>query len=380
MTSIELIEKLSNAKGVSGFEGEVVEIIREYAKNFATVEVDSMLNVYLYPKGTGANTGASNASSAPSKPVVMIDAHSDEVGLLVQSVHPNGLIEVVAVGGWNPASLQAQRFHIRNSRGEYIEAVTSSIPAHFLKKTGGAGISGVPPIRDIRLDVGASSSQEVEDDFAIKLGSPIVPAATFCRNRVNNTFMGKALDNRLGCAATLLVCETLFAKADSLGVLPVGVISSQEELGLRGVKVSANRVNPRVAIVLEASPSDELASSKGTAQGALHKGTQIRSFDPSMVTHPGLLQFVCRVGDDAGVPYQIAVRNGGGTDAGFLQTQGSGVPTVVVAVPTRYIHSHHGIASMGDFESTVSLVVAAIERMTPSTIDALHDGTYLANS
>lgn len=377
MTSIELIEKLSNAKGVSGFEGEVVAIIKDFAQSFATVEIDSMLNVYLYPQGV--DVGRS------TKPVVVLDAHSDEVGLLVQSVHSNGLIQIVGMGGWNPSSLQAQRFDIRNRDGEYIPAVVSSIPVHLIKKSGGAS-SADPAIQihDIRLDVGASSRQEVENDFGILPGSPIVPTATFCRNRVNNTFMGKALDNRLGCAAALLACKELFAEADKLDVLPVGTISSQEELGLRGARVSSQRVCsqkvcPSVAIVLEASPSDELTSPTDVAQGVLGKGTQVRVFDPTMVAHPGFLAFVCRAGDDAGVKYQRAVRSGGGTDAGVLHLQGKGVPTVVVAVPSRYIHSHHAIASMGDFESTVELVVAAVKRMTPSAIDGLHDGTYLTN-
>lgn len=378
MTNFELIEKLSNAKGVPGFEGEVVAIVREFAEGFATVEVDSMLNVYLYPKGHhpkehNPKETAPHQPQAPQKPVVTLDAHSDEVGLMVQSIHENGLIEVVAIGGWSPSNLQAQLFHIRTKGGGYVQAVTSSIPPHFLGK-GGKG--SALQIKDIRLDVGASSRQEVEASFGISIGSPIIPATTFYRNKVNNTFMGKALDNRLGCAVVLLSCKALFAKADTLDVLPVGVISTQEELGLRGARISSRRVNPRAAIVLEASPSDELTAPSGLAQGVLGKGTQVRAFDPTMLAHPGLVQFICRVGDDAGVKYQLAVRNGGGTNGGVLHLQGAGVPTVVVAVPSRYIHSHNAIASMDDFDATLQLVVATVEQMTSTTLDSLHNGTY----
>ncbi len=366
MTHIQLIEKLSNAKSVSGFEGEVVEIIRNFAKDFATVEIDSMLNVYLYPKGVDMESN--------TKPVITLDAHSDEIGLLVQSVHTSGLIQVVNLGGWNPASLQAQVFHIRNSDGEYIRAVVSSIPSHFAKQHGG----DKPQIHTIRLDVGASSRKEVADNFKIVIGAPVVPVAEFHHNTINNTIMGKALDNRLGCAVNLLACKELFAQVDTLEVLPVGVISTQEELGLRGAKVSSSRVNPAVAIVLEASPSDEFVASPDVAQGVLGNGAQVRIFDPTMVAHPGLISFVRSIGTSKGIAYQCAVRNGGGTDAGVLHLQGRGVPTVVMAVPARYIHSHNAIASMADFESAVSLSVATVQGLTQGAVASFHNGDYVS--
>lgn len=366
MTNVQLIEKLSNAKSVPGFEGEVVEIIKSFAKDFATVEVDSMLNVYLYPKGVdmGSNT----------KPVVTLDAHSDEVGLLVQSIHTGGLIQIVNLGGWDPASLQAQVFHIRNDNGEYIRAVVSSIPSHFANQN----TNSKPQIQTIRLDVGASSRKEVESSFRISIGAPAVPATEFHHNTINNTIMGKALDNRLGCAVTLLACKELFPQVDVLEVLPVGVISTQEELGLRGAKVSSNRINPAVAIVLEASPSDEFVAAPDVAQGVLHKGAQVRLFDPTMIAHPGLVRLVRNIGDNAGIAYQCAVRSGGGTDAGVLHVQGRGVPTVVIAVPARYIHSHNAIASMADFDSAVRLSVATVKGLSEAAVVGFHNGGYLS--
>jgi len=354
MTNIKAIEDLSNAFGPSGFEEDVVRVIRKYSDEM-DVRVDSMNNVYSSLKG---NTG--------KRVKIMLDAHSDEVGFMVQSVMSNGLIKFLPLGGWITTNIPAHEVVIRNSKGEYIKGITTSRPPHFMSE---ADRERKLMLEDIFIDVGANSRDEVIDDFGIEPGDPIAPDVSFRYNEKNGVVMGKAFDNRMGC---LCIIETLNRlKKEVLDLDVVGAFAAQEEVGTRGAEITARVVKPDLAIVFEGSPADDLYYDEFTAQGCLKKGAQIRHLDKSMVSNPYFIRYAKELAKEKRIPFQAAVRAQGGTNAGKIHLSNSGVPTLVLGIPARFAHTHYCYSAEADMNATVDLAVEVIKNLTPEKIRVL---------
>ncbi len=354
MTNIKAIEDLSNAFGPSGFEEDVVKVIRKYSKEM-DVSVDSMNNVYSSLKG---NKG--------KRVTIMLDAHSDEVGFMVQSVMSNGLIKFLPLGGWITTNIPAHEVVIRNSKGEYIKGVTTSRPPHFMSE---ADREKKLMLEDIFIDVGATSRNEVIEDFGIEAGDPIAPDVTFRYNEKNGVVMGKAFDNRMGCLCIIETLERL--KSEVLELDVVGAFAAQEEVGTRGAEVTSRVVKPDLAIVFEGSPADDLYYDEFAAQGSLKKGAQIRHLDKSMVSNPYFIRFAKELAKAKEIPFQAAVRAQGGTNAGKIHLSNSGVPTLVLGIPARFAHTHYCYSAVADMNATVDLAVEVIKNLTPEKIKAL---------
>ena len=354
MTNIKAIEDLSNAFGPSGFEEDVVRVIRKYSDEM-DVRVDSMNNVYSSLKG---NTG--------KRVTIMLDAHSDEVGFMVQSVMSNGLIKFLPLGGWITTNIPAHEVVIRNSKGEYIKGITTSRPPHFMSE---ADRERKLMLEDIFIDVGANSRDEVIDDFGIEPGDPIAPDVSFRYNEKNGVVMGKAFDNRMGC---LCIIETLNRlKKEVLDLDVVGAFAAQEEVGTRGAEITARVVKPDLAIVFEGSPADDLYYDEFAAQGCLKKGAQIRHLDKSMVSNPYFIRYAKELAKEKRIPFQAAVRAQGGTNAGKIHLSNSGVPTLVLGIPARFAHTHYCYSAEADMNATVDLAVEVIKNLTPEKIRVL---------
>ncbi len=337
--TIKLIQELSDAFGPSGFEEEVVSVVKKHSSNLE-FKVDYMNNTYLSLK---SNTG--------SRPLLMLDAHLDEVGFMVQSILGNGLISFIPIGGWIPSNVPAHTVLIKNQKGQKIRGIVASKPPHFMTD----GEKTAPLSLDqLTIDVGASSREEVMREYAIQIGDPIAPEVSFEYNKDSGIMFGKAFDNRLGCAALMMTMEAL-AKLSNLPFDVIGALASQEEVGTRGAQVTAQVVKPDVAIVFEGSPADDLYMDKDSAQCVLNRGTQIRHMDASYISHHRLIQFAKKVANDHHIPYQSAVRKRGGTNAGRIHMAHQGVPVLVLGVPSRYIHTHYNFAAINDLEATVAL-------------------------
>ncbi len=357
MNSKKLIEDLTNAYGAPGFEEEIIEVVSKYVKN-SYIESDSMNNVYLSSKFDD------------KKPTVMIDSHLDEVAFMVQSIEKNGLIKFIALGGWIPTNIPAHTVMIRNSNNTYIKGIVASKPPHFMSKS---ERDKKIDINDLRIDVGASSREEVLENYNISTGAPIVPDVKF-EMKPNNIMMGKAFDNRLGCAGVVEAFSSSIEK--SIDVNVVGTLSVQEEVGLRGAEVSAKKTMPDLAIVLEASPSDDQFRDEFSAQAAMGKGVQIRHRDGSYICHPGFLKFAKEIADKNNIKYQEAVRLSGGTNAGRIHLSGKGVPTLVLSIPSRYIHTHYNYASFDDYQETVNLVEKILENLNWDALKNMNNRFY----
>jgi len=345
MQSVELIRALSSAFGPPGFEEDVLEAAKKYVPPGYITQRDSLLNFYM------------QREPIPGAPTVMLDAHSDEVGLMVHAIKSDGTIVFTALGGWVPAALVAQRMLVRNRDGKLVTGVVASKAPHF------GGTEEAPPkLEQLVLDLGARSKEEVLEEYKIAPGCAVVPKSEF--EQRGDLMIGKAFDDRLGCAAVLEV----LAEARDVNVNLVGTFSTQEEVGLRGAKVSARRVRPDIAICLEGAPADDTLCEPQLTQTALGRGPMLRHFDRAMITNPRFLRFALDVAERQGIPVQEAVRTGGSTNGASIHLANLGVPTIVIACPVRYAHSHNGMASLSDYSNMVALAVEIVKAIDTETI------------
>ena len=352
---LNLLEALSNAPGASGFEDEVVKVVRYAVGDRFEIEEDKLRNLYLYRK---RNTGG--------KPLIMLDAHSDEVGFMVHSIKPSGTLRVVNLGRWTNSVLPSSKVLVRNADGEYIPGIIAAKPAHFMteaEKSAGGNL----PISAVEIDVGAVSAREAAEIFRIRIGEPVVPATRF-EPAGNGILFGKAFDCRIGCTALLEVLKRI----DDIE-LPcdvVGVLSSQEEVGERGCRVSVNHVRPDAAICFEGCPADDTFTEPYAIQTALNKGPMFRHMDVSAICSPRFQRFVLDTAHQKGLPVQESVREGGGNDAAVINTALLGIPVVTAGIPVRYIHSMNCLASYNDLEYTVDLIVEILKGLTPEVLES----------
>lgn len=350
--NIELIRKLSEANGASGFEDETVALLRDYCKNYGSLKEDSLRNLYVDRTG---NTG--------KRPLVMLDAHTDEVGFIVQAILPNGLLKILPLGSWISYHVPAHRVRVKNRFGKDVPGVIATKPTHYMSE---AERSKVPQITDMLIDIGSSSRQETEEVFGIRLAAPVVPDVPFEILGEKNWFMGKAFDCRIGCAALVSTLDRL--DGEPLNVDLAGAFSSQEEVGGRGVEVSALQVKPDVSILFEGSPADDSFGSPDTMQTILGKGPMLRHFDRTMITNPRFQRFSLDTAAAAGVPFQEGVSTGGGTNAGIIHRTNRGVPCIVIGIPVRYAHTHFGISAYADYEAAVDFAIAVIRKLDAEVI------------
>ena len=361
MDTIKLIERLSNSFGAPGFEDDVVAAASEYAEGFANLSQNSMRNLYIRPKQTGKHKPG--RPSKQDKPVLMLDAHSDELGFMVHSIMPNGMLKIHPLGGWVPTTLPSSTAMIKNTDGELVRGIIATIPIHYKKEAEG---SKTAEISDLMLDIGSSSAAQTKEEFKIRIGAPIVPDTSFCYNDKTGIMMGKAFDDRLGCACVLEVIKQL--AAESLDVELVGTLTAQEEVGMRGAKVAANVVKPDIAIFFEGSPADDYFAPEYMIQTGLRRGPMLRHIDDSMITNSRFQRFALNTAEEKGIMAQEAVRKGGYTNASPVQVWGDGVPCIVIGIPVRYIHAHNSLATLGDYKASMSLAVEVIRKLNRDII------------
>lgn len=350
--TLEMIAAISNANGAPGFEDEAAQTILSCAAGLGQAEMDRMRNVYIRRR---ENTG--------NRPVVQLDAHSDEVAFMVQAVCPNGTLRIAPLGGWVSHNVPAHRFRVRNRYGEYIPGISASTPPHFLS----AEARKAPlDISSITVDVGAVSQKEAVEEFGIRIGEPVVPDVTFTYLEKSGLMVGKSFDCRLGCAAILKTLHEL--QGQPLAVDVAGAIAVQEEVGARGAAVTSQVIQPDIAIVFEGCPADDTCVEPYMVQTAIKRGPMLRHMDARMITNPRYQRFALDLAAERGIPVQEAVRTGGSTDGAPIHLTGSGVPVIVIGIPVRYAHTHYGISAYSDFDNAVRLACAVLARLDASQI------------
>ena len=350
MDFLTLIGKLCDARGVSGYEDEAIEVAREYCKGFATVKEDSMRNLYIFPDYNKGN-----------RPLVMLDAHADEVGFIVQAIKPDGTLRFLPLGTWNERSLASSKVQIPTSSG-YITGVISATPPHFLTE---AQRNAPITYESLSIDIGATDAAQAKE-WGIKIGAPVTPLSPFEYDENRGILHGKAFDDRLGVACMLETLKRL--EGAKLEVDLVGVVSTQEEVGVRGIVAVLDNIKPSAAICFEGCPADDTFAAPYMVQDRLRGGVMLRHMDRSVICSPRFNAFAIDIAENENIKLQQAVRSGGGNNGAYIVSANGGTPVIVAGIPVRYIHTCNCIAAFEDLESNIEFGVKVCEKLNEKAI------------
>ena len=354
MDDIEnLLKHLTEASGVAGYEGEVRNVIRHYLEEFGEITQDKIGS--LICKKTGE----------AQEPKLVLAGHMDEIGFMVKYVTKEGFIRFTSLGGWWDQVLLAQRVVIKTRNGDVV-GVIGAKPPHLLSEE---ERKKVVEKKDMYIDIGAISQEEVEE-AGIRVGDPIIPVSEFAVLASGKTYLAKAFDDRVGCALTIASMQRLVKISHPNTVF--GVATAQEEVGARGATTSVELINPDVAIILEVEIAGDVPGIKPEESAVkLGGGPALLAYDARMIPNLKLRDLVIDTAKENNIPLQLSALEGGATDGGPIHLHKSGVPTVVLSVPTRHIHSHGAIIHRQDFDRTAELVVALVQKMDRETVDGL---------
>jgi len=296
-------------------------------------------------------------------PKIMLASHMDEIGFMVKHITKEGFIRFTNLGGWWEHVMLGHRVVVKTRKGD-LPGVIGCKPPHILPPD---ERKKVIDKKELFIDIGASSEQEAKELFGVRAGDPIVPYSTFTPMANEKFLMGKAWDNRVGCAIIVETLKQLRQEIHPNTVYGVGTV--QEEVGLRGAATSAAVINPDVAFAIDTGVAGDVPGiNEVDSVTKLGKGVAVSIYDASMIPNLSLRDFVFDVAEQNKIPYQVDFTEGGGTDAGRIHIHNHGVPSVVIGIPTRYIHCHNGIIHREDYEAAVRLMVALIKKLDVATV------------
>ncbi|MBE9388361.1 glutamyl aminopeptidase [Vagococcus salmoninarum] len=350
--TFQLIKKMTEIQGTSGFEDDVREVMKkEIAPYVDKIEFDGLGGVFGIRK-----------SKVENAPRIMVAAHMDEVGFMLSQIQENGTFRVVPLGGWNPYVVSAQRFTLKTRKGDY-PVISSSVPPHLLR--GSDGQSKVE-VTDILFDAGFDSKEEAES-FGVRPGDSIVPDVETIKTANGKNIISKAWDNRYGCT---LVIEALEALKDvDLPFTLIAGANVQEEVGLRGARPSTHKFKPDLFLAVDCSPANDIDGKKDTF-GHLGEGFLVRIFDPGMITLRRMREFLLEIAESNNINHQYFVSKGG-TDAGAAHLMNNGIPSAVIGVPGRYIHTHQTMFNMSDYEAAKAMLITTLQALDADKINEI---------
>jgi putative aminopeptidase FrvX len=351
----ELLGKIADAPGPSGFEEPIRKVMVDAMKPYAaTLRFDGM--------------GSIIATQGAQGPRVMVDAHMDELGGMIRRITPNGLLTMQMLGGWLDQALVDQRWIILGSKGP-VRAITGIRDIHV---TPPEERTRVFPREMIFLDVGAKNAEEVRG-MGVEPGNPVVPDAPFTILNGTDNYLGKAWDDRVGCA---VVVETMRRLASAPHPNQIFyVITTQEEVGLRGAHTAADLVKPEIGIAIEGGVTADVFQHPEESQVKLGAGPGLFLFDTSELPNRKLVQLVKSAAAARKLPLQLDLVNGYGDDSAEIQKSNGGVPTVNLVVPVRYTHAHNGVMNRRDFDQIVELMVAVLQSLDAAAVQRIRDFT-----
>jgi putative aminopeptidase FrvX len=350
---LKLLKEISELPGVSGFEDEVRKYIAGKMAGLCEVGRDNLGSVICKKVGSDES------------PRLMFAGHMDEIGMMVTYITKEGFLKFQTLGGWWEQVMLAQRVIVKTRSGDVL-GIIGSKPPHILT----AEERGKVYRRsDMFIDIGATSREDAES-MGVVPGDPVIPVSPFTQMTNPKYLVGKAWDNRIGCAVFMEVIKNLQGKDHPNTVYGVGTV--QEETGLRGATTSVSMVEPDIGFAIETDIAGDTPGVKEhEAQAKLGQGPSILLYDSSMIAHRRLRDFVVDTAKALGLKPQFNSMPGGGTDAGRMHVYKAGVPSLVVGVPTRYIHSHSGIIHRDDFDALVSLMTEVAMRLDRSAVEAI---------
>lgn len=336
-----LLEKLSNANGISAHESGIAALIQNEIKGYVDeIKIDKMGNLIAIKKGDDFK--------------IMLAAHMDEIGLMVQYIDEKGFLHFVGIGGWFNPTLVSQRVILHGEKGDVV-GVLGMKPPHVMNET-----DRKKPIemKDLFIDIGAHNPEEVQS-----LGIGIGTTATIDRTytQLHGTIVtGKALDNRAGCAMLIGALKEMETKHTIYAVFTV-----QEEIGLRGAKTSSYSLHPDIAIATDVTiPGDSPGIERREAPIFLGEGVVACFVSASGRGHmadPRMLTWLKNTAKKHNIKLQVEVGDGGNTDASAIQYECGGIPSIPLSVPARYIHSPVEVIDLQDLQGAINLLVHAVK-------------------
>ncbi|HDS09334.1 MAG TPA: M42 family peptidase, partial [Firmicutes bacterium] len=322
--TIELIKKFNTLSGPSGYEDEVKEELKKSILKLGIKDItESSLGSLVVKIGTG-------------KKKVMLAGHMDEIGVLCTFIDKEGFLRFSPVGG-------VSKYGLIGTRIQFINGVSGIIGSELLKKPEDFSLE------KLFIDIGARDLKSAEE---------LVPVGTFGVFKREVDILGtrvaaKAHDDRIGCIVMLEVLERIFKK--KLPYTLYFVFTVQEEVGLRGARVSAYGIEPDFGIALDVTGTGDTPSGYKMAV-KLGGGVAIKVKDSSIITHPKLKDLLINISKKNKIPYQLEILEYGGTDAGAIHLTKSGIPSTVLSIPTRYVHSQSELIDLNDVKATEDLL------------------------
>jgi putative aminopeptidase FrvX len=351
-----LLQRLADAPGPPGFEEPVRKIMLEAMKPYVgSIKYDGLGSVIATQGTTG--------------PRIMVDAHMDELGGVIRRITPRGLLTMQMLGGWLDQALVDQRWIIIGSKGP-VHAVTGIRDAHVVPAE---ERTRVYPRDSLFLDVGALTEAEVHA-MGVEPGDPVVPDAPFTILNGTGNYLGKGWDDRAGCAVVIEVMKRLAALPHANQI--VYALTTQEEVGLRGAHTASEMVKADIGIALEAGVTGDVFGGRPEeSQEKLGSGPGLFIYNNSQLPNRKFTQLVKDTAAASKLPLQFDLVTGYGDDSAEIQKSNGGVPTVCLLVPVRYTHAHNGIMNRRDFDQTVDLLVALLQKLDAAAVQKIRDFT-----
>lgn len=345
----EMFKTLTELQGAPGDEGRVRQYMAEQLEKYADkVIYDHLGGVFGVKHGEG--------------PRVMVAGHMDEVGFMITQITKNGMLRFQPLGGWWNQVLLAQRVQVMTKKGPII-GVIGSIPPHLLTD---AQRKKPMEIKNMLIDIGADDREDALE-IGVAPGDTVVPICPFTPMAKEKKILAKAWDNRYGCGLALELMKEMHDRS-----LPNELYAGatvQEEVGLRGAQVAANMIKPDIFYALDASPANDMSGDEEEF-GQLGKGALLRIYDRTMITHRGIREFLLDTAESNNIPYQYFVSQGG-TDAGRVHIANDGVPSAVIGIPSRYIHTSASIIHVDDYAAAKELLIKLVEQTDKATVEAI---------
>lgn len=347
--TLDLFKTLTELPGAPGNEYQIRQFMKEQLGKYSDETIqDNLGGIFGVKRGEG--------------PKVMVAGHMDEVGFMVTQITDNGMLRFQPLGGWWNQVLLAQRVQVITDNGPVI-GVIGSVPPHLLTE---AQRKKPMEIKNMLIDIGADDEADAKK-IGIKPGQPILPLCPFTPMANPKKILAKAWDNRYGCGLAIELLKEL--ESETLSNQLYAGATVQEEVGLRGAQVAAHMIQPDIFYALDASPANDMSGDKKEF-GQLGEGALLRILDRTMVTHRGMREFVLDTAESNHIPYQYFVSQGG-TDAGTVHKSGAGVPSAVIGICSRYIHTSASIIHIDDYAAAKELVVKLVKNTDQTTVDLI---------
>ncbi len=343
-----LLKKICEIPAPSGFEERIRDVLIEELRPYSDkLWVDTLGSLIALKKGRGDGK-------------LMIAAHIDEIGLMINSIDKNGFLYFTPIGGWIPHILPGQRVLIRTLDGKMVRGVIGIKPPHIAKPE---EKEKAIPIDKLFIDIGASSRDEAKG-FGITIGAVGVLERTVERLANRDIITGRAFDDKIGVATAV----EAFRSMDNLSVDVYLVLTVQEEVGLKGATTAAYGIGPDVGIAIDVTIATDVPGTPESRQIArLGKGPAIKVMDGKdgrgIIVHPSIRDLLIRIAEEEKIPYQLEVLFGGTTDASAIQLSKEGVPTGAISIPTRYIHSPVEVVNLNDVANAVKLLAIFAQKI-----------------